>query len=389
MSRATRGDAAGPCGARPDAAVHGARLTIDLGALAQNWRRLREEAGGAECAAVVKADAYGIGLEPAVGALARAGCRTFFVAHLSEGVRARETCPSAVIYVLNGLVPETCEMFAGHDLRPVLGSRDEIAEWAAFGRTAGQRAAALHVDTGMNRLGLRPEEARALRADSAFEGFGPTLLMSHLASAESSDDPINARQINAFAAVRAEFRDVPASLCNSSGIFLPQRPHLDLVRPGYALYGGNPTPGRSNPMRDVVRLEGRIIQTRSAEEGETVGYNAQWTAPGRRRLAAVSIGYADGFPRAAGAADAKRRNAVPSGEALVAGRRCPFAGRVSMDLVVIDVTGLPEGSIARGDLVTLIGDDLALDEVAERAGTIGYEVLTSLGKRYARTYLSA
>ena len=389
MSPAARGEVAEFQGAHPEAAAHGGRLTIDLGALVQNWRRLREEAGGAESAAVVKADAYGTGLERAVGALARAGCSTFFVAHLAEGVRARATCPSAVIYILNGLPPGACDAFAAHDLRPVLGSGEEIAEWAAFSTAAGRRLpAAIHVDTGMNRLGLRPDEALALRASADLKAFEPALLMSHLVSAESPDDPINARQIDDFAAVRAAFPGVPASLCNSSGIFLPQRTHLDLVRPGYAIYGGNPTPGRTNPMREVVRLQGRIIQLRSAEAGETIGYNAQWRAIGRRRLATISVGYADGFPRAASATDAKRENGAALGEALVAGRRCPFAGRVSMDLVVIDVTDLPEGSIGRGDLVTLIGDDLGLDQVAERAGTIGYEILTSLGRRYARTYLS-
>lgn len=381
-------DASAKPAIQPDAIGAGGLLTIDLGALAANWRQLRDRVGGAECAAVVKADAYGIGLEPAVRALARAGCQTFFVAHPSEGVRARQACADAVVYVLNGLLPGSAATFARHGLRPVLGSGEEIAEWAALGRAAGRRlAAALHVDTGMNRLGLRPEQALALRTDPVAE-IEPALLMSHLVSAEQPDHPINARQIESFSAVRASFPGVPASLCNSSGIFLPQRPHLDLVRPGYALYGGNPTPGRPNPMRGVVRLEARIIQLRWAEDGETVGYNAQWIARGRRRLATLSIGYADGFPRAASATDMKGVNAVPSGEAIVAGRRCPFAGRVSMDLIVVDVTDLPEGSLGRGDSVTLIGEGLGLGEVAERAGTIGYDILTSLGRRYARTYLS-
>jgi len=363
-------------------------LTIDLAALAENWRRLRDRSAGAHCAAVVKADAYGIGLEPAVAALAKAGCRTFFVAHLSEALRARKACQGADIYVLNGLLPGTRDSFAEHDLRPVLGSIEEIADWAALGRIAGRPLpAALHVDTGMNRLGLRPKEAIPLGAGPD-PGLKPALLMSHLVSAEFPEDPINARQIEAFAALRGAFPDVPASLCNSAGIFLPQQPHFDLVRPGYALYGGNPTPGRANPMRDVVRLEARIIQTRWAEDGETVGYNGQWTAHGRRKLATISLGYADGFPRSAGGTDRKRQDSVPAGVALVAGHRCPFAGRVSMDLVILDITDLPDEAAARGDWVTLIGDDLGVDEVAARAGTIGYEVLTSLGKRYARAYLS-
>ena len=376
-------------GPYPDAAGAACGLlTIDLDALAANWRTLRDRARGAECAAVVKADGYGIGLEPAMRALARAGCKTFFVAHLSEAVRARTVSAQATIYVLNGLLPGTAGAYAEHALRPVLGSRDEVDEWADFCRGRGGRLpAAIHVDTGMNRLGLRVEEA--LAGDPLLSRFEPALLMSHLVSAEASDDPVNARQIAAFARVREAFGRVPASLANSSGIFLPQGPHYELVRPGYALYGGNPTPGFFNPMRPVVRLEARIIQLRTVEAGETAGYNGTWMAPGRRRLATLSVGYADGFLRAGSATDAKARAGTSAGEAVVAGRRCPLAGRISMDLLSVDVTGLPEGAVRRGDPVTLIGDDLTIDEVGERAGTIGYEILTSLGRRYARTYRGA
>jgi alanine racemase len=211
--------------------------------------------------------------------------------------------------------------------------------------------------------------------------------MSHFVSSEVLTDPLNARQIESFRALRAAFPGIPASLCNSSGIFLPEQPFFDLVRPGYALYGGNPTPAGSNPMRSVVRLEARVIQVRDVRQGESVGYNGQWRAQHQRRLATLSIGYADGYPRGASATDAKMEARLPSGEAVVAGRRCPLAGRVSMDLVSVDVTAVPEGAVARGDLVTLIGDDLTVDEVGARAGTIGYEVLTSLGRRYARTYV--
>ena len=368
----------------------GGLLTINLDALAANWRTLRDRAQSAECAAVVKADGYGIGLEPAMRALGRAGCKTFFVAHLSEAARARAVSAGATIYVLNGLLPGTADAFAEQALRPVLGSRDEIGEWAAFCRGGGGRLpAAIHVDTGMNRLGLPTEEALALAGDPLLSAFEPALLMSHLVSAEAPEDPVNARQIAAFARVREAFGRIPASLANSSGIFLPQRPHYDLVRPGYALYGGNPTPGSPNPMRPVVRLEARILQFRTVEAGETAGYNGTWTAPSRRRLATLSAGYADGFLRAGSATDVKACAGTPTGEAIVASRRCPLAGRISMDLISVDVTGLPDGAVRRGDLVTLIGDDLTIDEVGERAGTIGYEILTSLGRRYARTYSGA
>jgi alanine racemase len=364
----------------------GGLLTIDLDALAANWRLLRERAAGARTAAVVKADAYGIGIERAVPALQAAGCDTFFVAQISEALRARAAAPQATIYVLNGLLPGTAARFVASDLRPVLGTQEEIDEWSAFCRAEGVRlAAAIHVDTGMNRLGLQPAEGCALAGDKRLAEFTPALLMSHLVRAEEKDHPQNARQIEAFLTVRAALPEIPASLANSSGIFLAQRPHFDLVRPGYALYGGNPTPTASNPMRDVVRLEGRILQIRWIEEGDTSGYNGRWTARGRRRLATVSVGYADGYPRSASGTDDRILRGEPAGEALVAGRRCPFAGVVSMDLIIIDISDVPVDAIRRGDTVTLIGDGLGVDEVGRRAGTIGYEILTGLAHRYART----
>ena len=368
----------------------GAWLTVDLGALVQNWHLLRDRAGGAECAAAVKADAYGTGLEPVVSALANAGCRTFFVAQIGEGIRARAIVPDAAIYVLNGLLPGTAPTYAAQSLRPVLGSTDEIEEWAAFCRARGEPLpAALHVDTGMNRLGLRVEDALALAGDSRLEAFTPALLMSHFASAEDPADPVNQEQIDRFERVQAALPHIPASLANSSGIFLPQHPYYDLVRPGYALYGGNPTPGRLNPMRPVVQLQGRIVQLHVAKSGERVGYNGRWMLRGDRRLATLSVGYADGLPRALSGTDAKAGAGHPAGEAIVAGRRCPFAGSVSMDLIVLDVTEVPEDALRRGDGVTLIGGDLDVDEVGRRAGTIGYEILTSLGARYGRRYVGA
>jgi alanine racemase len=374
--------------AGPPARDAGGVLTVDLGALAANWRLLRDRSQGSECAAVIKANAYGIGLEPAARALSRAGCATFFVAQLSEAARVRAVCRQATIYVLNGLLPGTASSYAAHRVRPVLGSRDEIEEWAGLCRTAGEALpAAIHVDTGMNRLGLRLHEAMALKDDALLHDFELALVMSHFVSSEVWDDPLNGHQIAAFKAVRGAFLPVPASLCNSSGIFLPQKPYFNLVRPGYALYGGNPTPALPNPMQPVVRLEARVIQVREVPAGETVGYNGLWTARRTRRLATLSAGYADGYPRAASATDAKVQAGAATGAALVAGWRCPFAGRVSMDLLSVDVTGLPLDAVQRGDLVTLIGDELTIDDVGARAGTIGYEILTSLGSRYARTYV--
>jgi alanine racemase len=339
---------------------------------------------------VVKADAYGIGIEPAVGSLWRAGCRTFFVAHLSEAARVRAVAPEAVIYVLNGLQPGTAARYRELGLRPVLGSMPEIREWAEFcGGT--KLPAALHVDTGMNRLGLTPAEAIALARDAIMSAFEPALLMSHLAASEEPSQPINGRQVATFLAVAAEYPGVPASLANSSGVFLadsfPQMRGLALARPGYALYGGNPTPDQPNPMRPVVRLDARIIQVREIEAGAKAGYNETWTAARPSRLSTLSIGYADGYPRSASGTDAAIRADLPVGAALVAGRLCPFVGRVSMDLIILDVTDVPEREVSRGDPAVLIGGPLDINEVGRRAGTIGYEILTNLGRRYARRYV--
>src|SRR5205807_496372 len=242
-------------------------------------------------------------------------------------------------------------------------------------------AAALHIDTGMNRLGFPTEEARVLAARLGND-HGVALVMSHFACSEENH-PLNAIQIDRFRELRQLFPGIPASLSNSSGIFLGPAAHHDLVRPGVALYGANPTPGKPNPMQTVVTLEGRIVQLRSVDQGATVGYSATWTAKRPTRLAIVSIGYADGFLRAASASDARS-----GAEAIVAGQRCPMAGRVSMDLIAIDVTDVPQGRVKRGDLVNLLGPEIGVDELAVRAGTISYEVLTSLGRRYRRIYYS-
>ena len=361
-----------------------ATLTIDLGALAANWHLLRDQAAPAECAGVVKADAYGLGIEPVMRALWRAGCRTFFVAHPGEAHLALAAQPDAVVYVLNGLLPGATSEYRTSAMRPVLGSVEEIRDWAAFCAGAGRRLpAALHVDTGMNRLGLSRAELSALAAADLLARFEPTLLMSHLVSAEDPADPVTTRQVAVFSEFGTALPGIPASLCNSSGLFLGAPPVHALVRPGYALYGGNPTPGRPNPMRPVVRLEAGIVQVREIGPGERVGYNGRWTAPTYRRVATLSVGYADGYLRAAGGPD----GAVCRGAALVGAVLCPVLGTVSMDLLVIDVTDAPHELAKRGGVATLIGDELDVDAVGRRAGTIGYEILTALGSRYERRYV--
>src|SRR3954447_27036986 len=293
-------DASGP--AESEA---GGILTINLAAIAANWRALRDRAAPAQCAAVIKANGYGCGIGEVAGALTSAGCETFFVANLAEARRARAAAAGAAVYVLNGLLPGTSGAYADANLRPVLGSVAELEEWYAFRAASGWHGeAALHFDTGMNRLGFPHEEAAQI-AGSVGKDHGITLVMSHFACSEE-EHPLNAIQMDRFHAVRAQFPGVAGSLANSSGIFLGTAAHHDLVRPGVALYGANPTPGRPNPMQSVVTLQGRIVQLREVEQGATVGYSATWTAKRATRLAVISVGYADGFLRAASASDKKR-----------------------------------------------------------------------------------
>lgn len=365
-------------------------LTIDLSAMQENWRSLRTIAAPAACAAVIKADAYGTGLEEAARALRQAGCETFFVAHIDEGLRAQKTLgaslPAPRIFVLNGLVASArhARACAEADLIPMIGCEADAALFAAQAqRLARSLPVALMFDTGMNRLGYDWRAARDVASwFASAPALHPILVASHFASSEVKEDPRNEAQIARFEDVRRAFPAVPASLANSSAIFLPQRPFCDLVRPGYALYGGNPTPGKRNPMRPVVRLRASVLQIREIAAGESVGYNGQWTARRATRLAAIGVGYADGLPRNAMATDAK-----PGGEAVVAGVRCPFAGRVSMDLTMIDVTDVPVGALAPGLSAELLGESIGVDDLGARAGTIGYEILTNLGRRYCRDYV--
>jgi alanine racemase len=357
-------------------------LTVDLDAIVANWRKLEKTAVPAECGGVIKADAYGCGIEPVARALATAGCKTFFVATLEEARAARAAVPSAAIYALNGLFQNTGEAYAKIDCRPVIGDLNELAEWDMFCRRTGWNGgAAIHIDTGMHRLGLTVTEAHGLIPRINAGDHGITLVMSHLASAEQLNNPVNVRQLTAFREIASLFTSVPTSLANSSGIYLGAPFQFDLVRPGAALYGVNPTPESDNPMQPVLELKARIVQFRNIERGETVGYGGTWTARRPTRIAIVSAGYADGYFRAASANDGTR-----GAEVIVAGKRCPVAGRISMDLMAVDITDLPPNAVRRGHMVTLIGEGITVDELAHHFGTIGYEVLTSLGRRYARIY---
>jgi alanine racemase len=353
----------------------GGTLTVNLSAIDQNWRTLARMIVPGECAAVVKTNAYGLGLEPVTRTLASAGCKTFFVADLGEARRVRACTEEATIYVLNGFAYEGSSAFVELRARPVINSMTELAEWDAFVAAQLWRGgAALHVDTGMNRLGISAAEAAAVAPRVQMENHGISLLMSHLACAEIAEHPLNNVQTRLFREIRTLYPGVPTSLANSSGIFLGDWTHCDLVRPGAALYGVNPTPGNPNPMRSVVELTARILQVREIGAGETVGYGALWTAKRPTRLAVAAIGYADGLMRSGSGTDR-------GGAAIVAGKRCPFAGRISMDLVCLDITESPQGEVRRGDIATFIGSGVSIDDVANAAGTIGYEILTRLGRR--------
>ena len=357
-----------------------ALLTVDLAAIAANYRLLVEKAAPAEAAPAVKADAYGLGMAEVAPALHRAGARSFFVAWLAEGIRLREILPDATIYVLNGLEPGRAAAYAAHRLAPCLDSRAAIEEW--LDATPGAPAA-LHLDTGISRLGLPPEEWAALAAEPGLIArLAPVLVMSHLASADDPKDPMNARQRALFlAAVRTLGleRRVPLSLANSGGIFLGPDFHLDMVRPGAAIYGLAPLTGHPNPMRQPVRLQAKILQVRRVDTGMTVGYGATHRTTRPSLLATISAGYADGIFRALG----------NRGHACLGAVRVPMVGRVSMDLLTLDVTDAPKALVRRGAWVDLIGPAQTVDDLAAAAGTIGYEVLTALGSRYPRRYLDA
>jgi alanine racemase len=357
---------------------HGAAtLTIDLEAIAANWRDLRSRHPSGPVAAVAKADAYGLGAEAVVPRLVAEGCRHVFVAHLSEALALRPLLGEAVMLaVLNGVTAGAEPLFVRERIVPVLNDPGQLEAWAAAARREGRALPAiLHIDTGMNRLGLGARDLDRLARDPApLAALRLLYVMTHFVSSELADDPLNAEQVARFSAARARLPAAKASLANSSGIFLGPLGASDLARPGAALYGLNPMPGHPNPMRCVVSLDAPILQVREIEAGETVGYNATWRAARPSRIATVAAGYADGYLRALSG----------RGVALSRGRAVPMAGRVSMDLLTFDVTDAPEA--VPGATLRLMGPELPPDALAEAAGTNGYEILTALGRRYARAF---
>ena len=351
-------------------AVTDSRLTIDLDALAANYETLRALAGGAEIAPVVKADGYGLGAATVAVRLHAEGARTFYVARIAEGEALRDALNGrpAEILVLDGAAPGAPPRLHAAALTPLLNSPEQVALWR---REGGGRPAALHVDTGMNRLGLTLEEAERVAGSGDLR---LSLVMSHLACADEPEHPLNARQLAAFREARALFPDVRASLANSAGVFLGPEYAFNMARPGISLYGGGPTGRPDARLRPVATLEAPILQVRDVPAGETVGYGATFTADRPLRAAILAAGYADGVLRAGSSRSF----------AAVNGQRTPVIGRISMDLIAVDVTDAPASP---GDLVQLFGPEVPIDEVAVASDTLAYELLVRLAPRLERRYL--
>ncbi len=366
------------------------RLTVDLGALVDNWQALRRASGRARTSAVVKADGYGLGLAPVVAALRDAGCQDFFVATIGEGITARKAAPDARIFVLNGIYAGVEAAIREADLVPVLSSEAQVALWAADCAENGPHPCGIQVDTGMNRLGLTVRQALDLADDQTRPAsLLPVLVMSHLACADEPAHPMNRRQLESFQTVAAAFDGIDSSLCNSAGIALGPEFRFDLTRPGISLYGGRATNGIPHLMKPVARAEARILQIRDAKAGETVSYGAAETLKRDTRIAVCAVGYADGYHRGHSGAGVPLRadDGLPRPAGFAAGRELPVLGRITMDLTMFDITDAPD--LREGAFIELFGPNMPLDRVAEAAGTIGYEILTSIGGRYERTHLPA
>lgn len=353
-------------------------LRIDLDALRANYRLLRDRVAPAECAAVVKANSYGLGAREVATALLGEGCRTFFVARLSEAEALKGTlCDDSRIFILNGLAPGSEARCAALGALPVLNSHSQIANWRALAKAKGRALpAALQIDSGMSRLGLSPEDAIALAADETLHAdIDLHLIMTHLACADAPERSVSDAQLANFQAVRAHFPDVPGSIANSGGIFLSPAFRCEVARPGVALYGVALVEDAA-AIRPVVRLDVRVAQIRTVPAGTGVGYGLTFVPDSPRRLATIGIGYADGWPR----------HLSSVGAAYYKGVRLPIAGRVSMDSITLDISDPAADTLAEGDFVELIGPSQSLDDVARDAGTIAYEILTRLGQRHTRIF---
>jgi len=359
-----------------------ARLTVRLGAVVSNFRVCQRLAGPAAVSGVVKADGYGLGAIPVARALDAAGCDTFFVARLEEGIALRPIVPTARIFVLDGAMPDSVPALIIHRLTPVLNSLSQIAGWSAASKeTSTSLDAAIHIDTGMNRLGLPGEDLSVLAGEwrKRLDGVRTVLLMSHLACADDPKSRMNSIQLDRFRTALAILPPAPASLASSGGVLLGKDYAFDLVRPGIGLCGGNIQNMPVNPFSIAATLTARVLQIRRVDSGETVGYGATFRAKGPTVLATVALGYADGLMRAIG----------NRGHASIGGKRVPIAGRVSMDLTTLDVTGIPARHLSTEMEAEFFGDTISLEEAAEAGGTAAYEILTSILPRVPRRYQDA
>jgi len=364
---------------------YGPRVTIDVGAIIRNWQALDRVSVGALTAGVVKADAYGTGLVAAGKALFAAGARFFFVATPDEAIALRATLPDSFIFVLNGLYPGAASLYAAERLMPVISSLQMLEEWlvACLSRNEALPAA-LHFDTGMNRLGFRLSETSIVKRMCDEIGYSPQMVMSHLACADQPQHEKNRTQLALFSSVTAQFPGIPASLANSAATMTARETHYPMVRPGIALYGGRAVNGRRNPMAPAVTLEAPILQVRDCKTGESVGYGATYILPRDTRVAIVGLGYADGFMRSLSST-----NQHAGGRAFIRGRICPALGRVSMDMFAVDITDLGNDVPLPGEMAEILGPHVSIDDQADPGGTIGYEILTSLKGRYTRSYVNS
>lgn len=357
------------------------KLTIDLGALRDNYALIQNRVGpNCQVSAVVKANAFGLGAKKVTEALIEAGCSHFFVASLNEALDLRESFKDITIYVLSGFYQSRSELYIEHNFIPIIGSFIEMETYTALGKKHGRKLPAfLHFNTRMNRLGLGSVEQEELWNNlDRLNGIDVKGVMSHLACADEPDHEMNVLQLELFQKISKHFPNAIKALANSSGVFCGTNFHFDMVRTGFALFGGNPNTQQASPTKPVVSLKVPIVRTRIVYEGAVVGYSASYQFEKESQIATVSAGYADGIHRSLSNSGVFYWNSI----------RCPIRGRVSMDLTTVDLSEIPKDQRPKpGDYLEVLGENQTIDALAADAGTIGYEILTSLGNRYERVYV--
>ena len=355
-------------------------LTFDMGALQANYAYLQSLAPKTEIAGVVKANGYGCGAKEVASALGAVGCKTFFVTSLEEALHLRGLAglQEATIYTFNGCFKEEQSAFQINRISPLLNSLEEWQSWTESNAASSQVPSyGLHVDTGMNRQGMSLDDAQSIASALDGESSGPDLVISHLASADNAGAPFSAEQRKRFEAVKSWFGNARHSLANSAGLHLGRPYHLDVARPGIALYGGQPLTGKAVPLKPVAHLHAPILQTRVIQAGESVGYGETFRAARKARIATLPLGYADGI----------LRSLSNNGFVSLGGRRAPIVGRISMDLTTVDVSEIPEELSRPGAWAEVLGETISVDDMGKAAGSFSYEILTSLGNRYERRYI--